>query len=159
MAFWDTLFRKQQELSTTVPLNLDVGQASYPDVNYQNFASEGYSKNEIVHACIRELATSAATPRYYVQAPSADGGSVEVETGLLYDLTAKPNPYTDWYSFIERLVTFLMVAGNAYAIKERGRGDQVSVPPAAVGTSARGRGQRRGAVPTAARYRPPLASR
>ena len=126
MAFWDTLFRKQQELSTTVPLNMDVGQASYPDVNYANFASEGYGKNEIVHACIRELATSAASPRYYVQAPSADGGSVEVESGLLYDLTSKPNPYTDWYSFIERLVTFLMVAGNAYVIKERSRGDQVS---------------------------------
>jgi len=127
LAIWDTLFRKQQpELSTTVPLNMDVGQASYPDVNYENFASEGYGKNEIVHACIRELATSAASPRYYVQAPSADGGSVEVETGLLYDLTSKPNPYSDWYSFIERLVTFLMVAGNAYAIKERSRGDQVS---------------------------------
>jgi HK97 family phage portal protein len=127
LPFWDTLFRKQQqELSTTVPLNLDVGQASYPDVNYENFASEGYAKNEIVHACIRELATSAASPRYYVQAPSEDGGSVEVETGLLYDLTSKPNPYTDWYSFIERLVTFLMVAGNAYAIKERARSDQVS---------------------------------
>jgi len=127
LAFWDTLFRKQQqELSTTVPLNLDVGQASYPDVNYANFASEGYGKNEIVHACIRELATSAASPRYYVQAPSTDGGIVEVDTGLLYDLTTKPNPYADWYSFIERLVTFLMVAGNAYVIKERGRNDQVS---------------------------------
>ena len=127
MAFWDTLFRKQaQELSTTVPLNLDVGQASYPDVNYANFASEGYSKNEIVHACIRELATSAASPRYYVQAPSTDGGSVEIDRGLLYDLPTKPNPYNDWYSFVERLVTFLMVAGNAYVIKERGKGDQVT---------------------------------
>ena len=127
MAFWDTLFRKQQpELSTTVPLNMGVGVASYPDANYENFASEGYGKNEIVHACIRELATSAATPRYYVSAPSTDGGTVEVDRGLLYDLTTKPNPYSDWYSFIERLVTFLMVAGNAYAIKERARNDQVS---------------------------------
>jgi len=127
LAFWDTLFRKQQpELSTTVPLNMDVGVVSYPDANYENFASEGYGKNEIVHACIRELATSAATPRYYVSAPSTDGGTVEVDRGLLYDLTTTPNPYSDWYSFIERLVTFLMVAGNAYAIKERARNDQVS---------------------------------
>jgi HK97 family phage portal protein len=126
LAFWDRLTRKQQELSTTIPLNLDVGQASYPDVNYANFASEGYSKNEIVHACIRELATSAASPRYYVQAPSTDGGTVEVESGLLHDLTSKPNPHDDWYSFTERLVTFLMVAGNAYVIKERARNDQVS---------------------------------
>ena len=52
LAFWDTLLRKQQgqELSTTVPLNMGAGVASYPDVNYANFASEGYGKNEIVHA-------------------------------------------------------------------------------------------------------------
>ena len=125
MAFWDRFVGKQ-ELSTTVPLNLDLGQASYPDVNYDNFASEGYNKNEIVHACIRELAVSAATPRYYVTAPSTDGGSIEIERGLLYDLIAKPNPYSDWYSFTERLVTFLMVAGNAYVLKERSRGNQVT---------------------------------
>ena len=127
MPFWDNWITKQdQELSTTVPLNLDVGQATYPDSNYENFASEGYNKNEIVHACIRELATSAASPRYFVQAPSTDGGTIEIDRGLLYDLTSKPNPYHDWYSFIEQLVTYLMVAGNAYAIKERARSNQVS---------------------------------
>ena len=126
MAFWDNLLRKQQELSTTVPLNMDVGMASYPDVNYENFANEGYSKNEIVHACIRELATSAAAPRYYVSAPTSDGGATAIERGLLYDLVTKPNPYHDWYAFIEKLVTFLMVAGNAYVIKERSRGDSVT---------------------------------
>jgi HK97 family phage portal protein len=126
LPFWDTWFAKQDELSTTVPLNMGVGVASYPDANYANFASEGYGKSEIVHACIRELSISAATPRYHITAPSTDGGTVEIERGLLYDLVATPNPYTDWYSFIERLVTFLMVAGNAYAIKERGRNDQVS---------------------------------
>lgn len=128
MAFWSGLFSKQenQELSTTVPLNLDVGMASYPDVNYANFANEGYSKNEIVHACIRELATSAASPRYYVTAPSTDGGSVEIDRGLLFDLISAPNPYNDWYSFIERLTTFLMVAGNAYVIKERSKTNQVT---------------------------------
>ena len=127
MAFWGNWFTKQnEELSTTVPLNIGVGVASYPDANYGNFASEGYGKSEIVHACIRELSISAATPRYHITAPSTDGGSVEIERGLLYDLVATPNPYTDWYSFVERLVTFLMVSGNAYAIKERGRNDQVS---------------------------------
>ena len=127
MAFWDSWFTKQNgEVSTTVPLNMGAGTATYPDANYANFASEGYGKNEIVHACIRELSISAATPRYHITAPSTDGGTVEIERGLLYDLVATPNPYTDWYSFIERLVTFLMVSGNAYAIKERGRNDQVS---------------------------------
>ena len=127
MAFWDRFRTKaEQELSTTVPLNPDIGTATYPDSNFENFAKQGYNKNEIVHACIRELAVSAATPRYFVAAPSTDGGTVEVDSGLLYDLTSNPNPYNDWYSFIERLVTFLMVAGNAYVLKERAKSGQVS---------------------------------
>ena len=127
MPFWDRFRTKaEQELSTTVPLNLDIGMASYPDSNFENFAKEGYSKNEIVPACIRELASSAASPRYFVSAPSTDGGSVEIDRGILYDLTSSPNPYNDWYSFIERLVTFLMVAGNAYVLKERAKSGQIS---------------------------------
>lgn len=126
MAFWDRFRTKAEELSTTVPLNLDIGMASYPDSNFESFAKEGYSKNEIVHACIRELATSAATPRYQVVAPATEGGVIEIEQGILYDLMTNPNPYSDWYSFIERLVTFLMVAGNGYVLKERAKNDSVS---------------------------------
>ena len=124
MPFWDFL-RKAEEVAVAVPLNYDVGQASYPDANFESFATEGYAKSEIVHACIRELAVSAASPRYYVQAPATGGGAVEITTGFLHDLISKPNPYSDWYSFIETLVTYLMVAGNTYTIKERTRGGKV----------------------------------
>ena len=113
MAFWDFL-RKQEDVAVAVPLNYDVGQATYPDASFESFASEGYGKSEIVHACIRELAISAASPRYYVQAPATGGGAVEITSGLLYDLTNRPNPTSDWYSFVENLVTHLMVAGNSY---------------------------------------------
>ena len=126
MAFWDFLSKAPGDVAIAVPLNYDVGQATYPDANFESFASEGYGKSEIVHACIRELAVSAASPRYYVQAPAVDGGAVEITAGALYDLTSKPNPTSDWYSFIENLVTFLMVAGNAYTLKERNRAGKVS---------------------------------
>ena len=132
MSFLDRFFPaalKQypgEEVGGTVPLNYDVGQATYPDASYANFASEGYGKNEIVHACIRELAVAAASPRYLIEAPSTDGGTVEVTSGLLYDLVTRPNSTDDWYSFIEQLVTYLMVAGNAYVYKERSRGNRVT---------------------------------
>jgi len=125
LAFWDFL-RKQEDVAVAVPLNYDVGQATYPDASFESFATEGYGKSEIVHACIRELAVSAASPRYYVQAPATDGGAVEITSGLLYDLTSKPSPNSDWYSFIENLVTYLMVAGNSYTLKERNRSGKVS---------------------------------
>ena len=132
MSFLDRFFPaalKQypgEEMGGTVPLNYDVGQATYPDASFANFASEGYGKNEIVHACIRELAVAAASPKYMIEAPSTDGGTVEVTSGLLYDLITRPNPTDDWYSFIEQLVTYLMVAGNAYVFKERSRGNRVT---------------------------------
>jgi HK97 family phage portal protein len=127
LAFWDFLRKAEPgEVAVAVPLNYDVGQATYPDASFESFATEGYAKSEIVHACIRELAVSAASPRYYVQAPATDGGAVEITSGLLYNLTNQPNPTSDWYSFIENMVTYLMVAGNSYVLKERARSGQVS---------------------------------
>jgi len=127
LSFWDFL-RKQEpgDVAVAVPLNYDVGQATYPDASFESFATEGYGKSEIVHACIRELAVSAASPRYYVQAPAQGGGAVEITSGLLYDLTSKPNPTSDWYSFVETLVTYLNVAGNTYTLKERNRSGKVA---------------------------------
>ena len=55
MPFWDFL-RKQEDVAVAVPLNYDVGQATYPYASFESFATEGYAKSEIVHACIRELA-------------------------------------------------------------------------------------------------------
>jgi HK97 family phage portal protein len=125
LPFWDFL-RKQEDVAVAVPLNYDVGQATYPEASFESFATEGYAKSEIVHACIRELAVSAASPRYYVQAPAQGGGAVEITSGLLHDLTSKPNPTSDWYSFVETLVTYLMVAGNTYTLKERNRSGKVA---------------------------------
>ena len=39
MAFWDRFLTKAEELSTTVPLNLDIGSAKYPDSNFESFAN------------------------------------------------------------------------------------------------------------------------
>ena len=126
MPFWDIWRKEPGDIAVAVPLNYDVGQATYPDASFESFATEGYGKSEIVHACIRELAVSAASPRYYVQAPATGGGAVEITSGLLYDLTSAPSPTSDWYSFIENLVTYLMVAGNSYVLKERNRSGKVS---------------------------------
>ena len=116
----------EPEVAGTVPLSYNPGLASYPEANFTNFASEGYGKNEVVYSCIRELATGAASPHYFVQAPATDGGMVEVTTGLLYDLINRPNYDEDWYTFLEKLVTALEVAGNAYVFKERSRGNRVT---------------------------------
>lgn len=118
-SFWN-LFTKatDTEIAASVPLVNDISQVQYPVDNYANFASWGYGKNEIVHACIRELADGAASPRYYLGADN-EGGVEEIEDTPLAYLIKRPNQNEDFYAFIERLVTFLQVAGNVYVLKER----------------------------------------
>ena len=127
MAFWDRLTSKQNgEVSATVPLVPDLSGAQYPTENYANFASQGYGKNEIVHSCIRELATAAASPRYYVQRTTATGlDEVDPATNDLSRLFTNPNTQDDMYGWVEKLVTHLYVAGNAYVLKERNRSNRV----------------------------------
>lgn len=129
MAFWDMFLGKQEageDISATVPLASNFGETTQPPDNYSNFSAQGYGKNEIVHACIRELATAAAGPRYFVR-PKGNDLTVEEQPnsplGLLFQ---KPNVQNDMYQWIEKLVTFLYVAGNAYVFKERQRTNAVS---------------------------------
>ena len=78
-SFWN-IFNKTEELKqvdATVPLGGGYNQTEDPPDNYYNFAREGYGKNAIVYACIRELSTAAASVRYLVQQPTREGGFIE----------------------------------------------------------------------------------
>jgi HK97 family phage portal protein len=146
-SFWN-LFNRTEELKqvdATVPLTGGYGQTEDPPDNYQNFAREGYGKNAIVYACIRELSTAAASVRYLIQKPTADGGYVEDESGEFARLLSRPNDLQDWYTFIEKLVTYLNIAGNVYVLKQRdGVGrvrDLYLLPPDRVSVAPRGDGR------------------
>tara|TARA_Y100000593_G_scaffold84621_2_gene160358 strand:- start:280 stop:2343 length:2064 start_codon:yes stop_codon:yes gene_type:complete len=125
LAFFD-FFRKQNDgaISSTVPLVSDLSRIVYPEDNYENFASQGYGRNEIVHACIRELSSGVSNARWYVGTRD-EGGVFELTDTPLATLIKYPNPEYDWYSWIERAVTYLQVSGNCYVYKERNQGNQV----------------------------------
>ena len=125
MAFWNVFTKAtDSEIAASVPLVNDASQVQYPVDNYSNFAQWGYGKNEIVHACIRELADGAASPRYYLGIEN-EGGIEEIADSPLAYLIKRPNQNEDFYAFIERLVTFLQVAGNVYILKERDKTNQI----------------------------------
>ena len=126
MAFWNVFTKAtDNEIAASVPLVNDISQVQYPVDNYSNFSAQGYGKNEIVHACIRELADGAASPRYYLGIEN-DGGIEEIKDSPLASLINRPNQNEDIYAFIERLVTFLQVSGNVYVLKERDRTNQIT---------------------------------
>ena len=125
MPNWLSMFQKAEvDIASTVPLVNDLSSVMYPEDNYANYSSQGYGKSAVVNACIKEIATGVATARYYSQADSADG-MVEVENSPLANLLKYPNERQDFYTWIERLVTYLYVSGNAYVWKERSRSNQI----------------------------------
>jgi len=90
------------------------GVAQLPQANYQTFAREGYMNNELVYACIDELATTAAEPRMM-----ARSGQTWRHTGDICDLLNNPNPFMDSFQFWATIIMHLSLAGNAYALKVR----------------------------------------
>lgn len=104
--------------SVSLPLapQWDNGQAIGA---YGAFAAEGYNGNTVVNAAIREIATSASLPKYRLMAENGDEDEVVVTDSdaarVLYD----PNEQQCQADFVELLTVYLMVTGNAYAMRER----------------------------------------
>lgn len=94
-----------------------------PDASYGNFAREGYTGNELVFACIREIATSTAEATLCLY----DANHEKIENSPLANLIAKPANGQTQYEFLENLITHLQIAGNAYVLKERARVGVVSL--------------------------------
>lgn len=130
MKLWPFGSRSKARQDLTVAASVGVGfdmTPKWPEDNYENFAREGYGRNEVVFACIDAIATSAseAPPRVM-----ALGGKEPeaVESGPLVDLLNRPNPRQTGFELIETGLTYLQIAGNAYLYKLRdGRGKPISV--------------------------------
>lgn len=97
------------------------GLAQLPADNYESYAREGYGRNELVYACINEIATSASEARLRVESKAE---SEEVEQGPLVELLTAPNPAMSQYDFLAGLHVYLQIAGNVYIYRVRGRAGQ-----------------------------------
>jgi len=96
--------------------NLDG--ALYPDSGYESAARSGYSRNELMYACIFKRASNL--PQSIMRVYPAGQGEA-LEDHRLRRLLAQPNPVTDEFSFLELAVTYLDLAGNCYWLILRGR--------------------------------------
>lgn len=104
-----------------------VGQEGVPQIqreSYYRFAREGYSANELVYACVEELATSAAEPRMaaYVK---KNTGLEKLDTHKVVDVLESPNAFLDGFGLISTIIMHMAVSGNAYVEKVRSRAGNV----------------------------------
>jgi len=88
--------------------------------DFQSFGNDGYRLNTLVRACINEIATTVAQPKFVVE-QKADGDEwAPVGRGhALARLLRDPNPTETQYDFLESVVTDLMTFGNAFIHKHR----------------------------------------
>lgn len=100
----------------------------------EQFGREGYHLNAIVHACVREIATSVAEPKIVVERFKAgewvkveDDGTVSNDPGLrLHRLLKMPNRVQSQYDWIEALIIDLQTFGNQFTHKLRDEGGKVA---------------------------------
>jgi HK97 family phage portal protein len=96
----------------------ESGTPQHPKDSPYRYALDGYSSNEVMFACIEELATSAAEPRLVAVKRTPDGPE-QINEHPVLDLFERPNPFMSRYELIASLIMYRMVAGNGFLEKTR----------------------------------------
>lgn len=86
-----------------------MSKAQWTPRNYELLAQEGYQKNVIVYRCVNLIARGLSSVPWLLY-----DGDKEIEEHPLLDLLQYPNPTQAGASFMESLVSHLLLAGNAY---------------------------------------------
>lgn len=105
-----------------------LGQAAFMQRNPRAFSEEGYTKNVIAFRCIQKIATAASMIDLKVRERKGDKIVDLPPDHLLAKLLKRPNPTIGGASFFEALVSFQLIAGNAYIMRSPDDLDSVKPP-------------------------------
>ena len=109
--------RKNPTEQKKVPVGATVmyqatGSSFTRRTGYEDFANDGYIQNAIVYRCVNEIANGAASISFRVY-----DGTTELEEHPLISLLDKPNPVNSGNEYFAALYSFLLLSGNAYALR------------------------------------------
>lgn len=93
-------------------LGLGVNDPVYPGSGFLSYSAAGFSRNELVYACVMEKATSLPEAPLRVYGP--DGLGEPRENHPLRELIANPNPMLTEFEMFELTVIHLDLAGIAF---------------------------------------------
>jgi HK97 family phage portal protein len=113
--------QKQQEIMVNL---IDMWQRNRPLADLwdvKRFTDDGYRRNALVFACVKEIATSISQPLLYAITVDSQGNENPLPPGhILTRLLSRPNPLIPSCSaFLRSAETHIDVAGNAYIYKRR----------------------------------------
>lgn len=116
----------KQQVQRYLPIPSWLHQkATWMKHNYETFAKEGYSKNEVVYACIRIKARAAPSAVLRVYKYDRDNNKVYLPDHPLQKLLDKPNPFMDQNELLEMKCSHENIIGNAFWHKVRSRAGRV----------------------------------
>jgi len=103
--------RAETKASATAPLFVSAGSHHpvWTPRQYDTLAEEGYQKNIIVYRCVSLIARGVASVPWQVYK-----GSCRLEVHPLLTLLENPNPQQGLSRFMEALMSYLLLSGNAY---------------------------------------------
>ena len=125
-----------------------AGSAGLDTPTLHGYATAGYGDNAMVYACIARKAESAALAPLVAYTGERTKPERVPDAHPLAALLLRPNPWQCWYEFMELLITYLELDGNAFVYKAApsdcapltGTGCDQGVISAAVGSGAAGAG-------------------
>ncbi len=106
----ETMETEQKSLGPTSLFAVSGGgYARWSVADYSTMARKGYMGNPIVYRCVRLISeTAAAVPLLIYE------GAQEINAHPMLELFSRPNSRQGGTEFLEALIGYLLVAGNAY---------------------------------------------
>jgi HK97 family phage portal protein len=106
-----SLFRRERKAFAPQPVVQlhTIGRPQWTPRNYAEMAREGFQANAVGYRCVRMIAEAAASVPLL-----AYDGAKELGAHPLKALLARPNPGQTGRELIETMLSFLLLAGNAY---------------------------------------------
>lgn len=125
--FADTVKAMVPVRTTAVGATIPTWQDGTPQQSresYYRLVEEGYTKDEVLYACIEARGTSASEPRMAAYVKTAKKPE-RVERNAILDLLENPNPFISRSEFWATIMMYRDIAGNAYIEKVRSRAGKV----------------------------------
>jgi len=91
-----------------------LGQPIRSTFNYEGFAKEGYQNNVIAFRAIKGIADAAKNIKWLLFQKTLGGDKIEIDNHPLIDLLKRPNPMQGHAPFIENLISYYFISGNAF---------------------------------------------
>jgi HK97 family phage portal protein len=83
--------------------------------DYRKFADEAYKRNVVANRAVSMIAMGVANCSILAY-ESTESGRIEIERHPLLDLVKNPNPMQGSYQFLESMVSYYLLAGDAFVL-------------------------------------------